>query len=180
MKTFIKCLILVSIAATLLQLPGGSPVKDVHRPEVAAESTQLAPEIKSADPVDITPKPEPKPEPVVQKPVQPTYAPSGGCEQYRSIVSRYDWDTRLMLAIMQAESGCRSNATGDTSITYYANGRQYGYSVSLLQVRILPGRERCDTHDPAVNIDCAYGIWKGQGYSAWSVYTSGKYRQFYR
>lgn len=83
-----------------------------------------------------------------------------------------------MLAIMQAESSCNPNATGDRTLTFQQNGRTYGYSVSLLQVRILPGREHCDSHDPATNIACAYQIWRGQGYRAWSVYTNGKYRRY--
>nr|DAX17381.1 MAG TPA: lysozyme [Caudoviricetes sp.] len=83
-----------------------------------------------------------------------------------------------MLAIMQAESGCNPAATGDKSLTFQHNGRTYGYSVSLLQVRILPGREHCDSHDPTTNISCAYQIWKKQGYEAWSVYTNGKYLRY--
>lgn len=83
-----------------------------------------------------------------------------------------------MKAIMQAESSCNENATGDTSLTFIQNGRTYGYSVSLFQVRILPGREHCDSHDPATNIACAYHVWKSQGYKAWSVYTSGKYLKY--
>ena len=91
---------------------------------------------------------------------------------------KYDWDVRTMLAIMRAESGCDPNVTGDTSLTFTQNGRTYGYSVSLFQVRILPGREHCDSHDPATNIACAYHVWKSQGYKAWSVYTSGKYLKY--
>lgn len=83
-----------------------------------------------------------------------------------------------MKAIMQAESSCNENATGDTSLTFTQNGRTYGYSVSLFQVRILPGREHCDSHDPATNIACAYHVWRGQGYKAWSVYTNGRYLRF--
>lgn len=115
------------------------------------------------------------PAPVVIAPPKPLATAPAGCEQYRPILSKYDWNVSVMMAIMQAESGCRAGSTGDGHLTYKHAGRTYGYSVSLLQVRILPGRERCDTHDPATNIDCAHGIWKGQGYRAWSVYKSGKY-----
>ncbi len=51
------------------------------------------------------------------------------------------WDVRInWKAIMQAESSCNENSTGDTSLNTQ-NGRTYGYSVSH-QVRILPGREK--------------------------------------
>lgn len=83
-----------------------------------------------------------------------------------------------MVAISQAESNCRPDAKGDTTITYEQNGRTYGYSLSVLQVRILPGREHCDTHDVATIVKCGYDIFQSQGYAAWSVYTNGKYRQY--
>ena len=102
----------------------------------------------------------------------------GGCERFQPLLEKYDWDVRTMLAIMRAESGCDPNVTDDTSLTFIQNGRTYGYSVSLFQVRILPGREHCDGHDPATNIACAYHVWKSQGYKAWSVYTSGKYLKY--
>lgn len=102
----------------------------------------------------------------------------GGCERFQPLLERYDWDVRTMLAIIRAESGCDSSVTGDTSLTFTQNGRTYGYSVSLFQVRILPGREHCDSHDPATNIACAYHVWREQGYKAWSVYTSGKYLKY--
>lgn len=102
----------------------------------------------------------------------------GGCDRFQPLLEKYDWDVRIMKAIMQAESSCNENATGDTSLTFTQNGRTYGYSVSLFQVRILPGREKCDSHNPEVNIDCAYHVWKSQGYKAWSVYTNGRYLRF--
>ena len=102
----------------------------------------------------------------------------GGCERFQPLLEKYDWDVRTMLAIMRAESGCDPNVTGDTSLTFTQNGRTYGYSVSLFQVRVLPGREACDSHDSATNISCAYMIWKSQGYKAWSVYTNGRYLRF--
>jgi hypothetical protein len=119
--------------------------------------------------------PKTDPAPVITPPATPVT----GCEAVRQEASKYpDWDINLITAIAKAESGCRHNATGDGHLTYQANGRTYGYSVSVLQVRILPGREACDSHDIKINVQCAHKIWKGQGYAAWSVYNSGKYRQF--
>lgn len=105
-------------------------------------------------------------------------APVEPCEAVRSEASKYDWDVNLIVAISKAESNCRVEATGDTSLTYEQNGRVYGYSVSVLQVRILPGREHCDAHDLKVNIECGYNIWKGQGYQAWSAYSNGSYLKY--
>lgn len=80
-----------------------------------------------------------------------------------------------MVAISKAESHCRADAVGDKTLTYKKNGRTYGYSIGALQVRILPGREWCETGDYYA---CAHSIWKGQGYKAWSVYSSGAYKKY--
>ena len=71
----------------------------------------------------------------------------GGCDRFQPLLGKYDWDVRIMKAIMQAESSCNENSTGDS-------------------------------HNPEVNIDCAYHVWKSQGYKAWSVYTNGRYLRF--
>lgn len=80
-----------------------------------------------------------------------------------------------MVAISKAESHCRADAVGDTTLTYTKNGRTYGYSIGTLQVRILPGREWCETGD---YYECAHSIWKGQSYKAWSVYTNKSYLRY--
>ncbi|MCA9313061.1 hypothetical protein KDA08_01910, partial [Candidatus Saccharibacteria bacterium] len=93
------------------------------------------------------------------------------CDSYDALIIENFGSENLITAkaIMRAESGCDANATGDKSLTYQQNGRTYGYSVSLFQVRILPGREGCDSHDPAVNIPCAAKVYRSQGWMAWSV-----------
>ena len=81
-----------------------------------------------------------------------------------------------MVAISQAESHCRTDAVGDTNITYEYAGRTYGYSIGALQVRILPGREHCE--DGENYWECAHSIWLSQGYRAWSVWSNNKYLDF--
>lgn len=93
-------------------------------------------------------------------------------------VSKYDWDTKIMLAIAKAESNWRKDAVGDTDLTYRKNGRVYGYSVGVFQIRVLEGREACDTFDIATNVSCAYRVYRSQGLRAWSVYTNGKYTRY--
>lgn len=80
-----------------------------------------------------------------------------------------------MVAISKAESHCRDDAVGDKTLTFTKNGRTYGYSIGALQVRILPGREWCETGD---YYECAHNIWKSQGYRAWSVYTNKRYLEY--
>jgi hypothetical protein len=118
-------------------------------------------------------EPQNKPEQIAVK-TEPIAPPRTACEYIKD----YDWDVRVMTAIAMAESSCRPGAKGDGHLTYTHTGRTYGYSLGILQVRILPGREHCDTLDPSVNVACAYRIYKGQGLSAWSVYNNGKYLRF--
>lgn len=105
--------------------------------------------------------------------------PVTGCEAVRREVGRYHkWNVRIITAIAEAESHCRVSTRGDGHLTFKKNGRTYGYSLSAMQVRILPGRERCDSHDLKVNVKCAYQIWQGQGYKAWTMFNNGKYKQY--
>lgn len=81
-----------------------------------------------------------------------------------------------MVAISQAESHCNMDAVGDKTLTYQKNGRTYGYSIGALQVRILPGREHCEQSENYWQ--CAHDIWEAQGYHAWTVYSSGRYKTY--
>lgn len=135
---------------------------------IHTEGSVVVPDIKMAQVIEID--------------IQPELALSKrvvSCQDYASIIEKYDWDVAIASAISRAESGCRPDALGDTTLKFIQNGREYGYSVSLFQVRILPGREHCDSFDPEVNIKCAYNIYKARGgWTDWSVFTNGKYLSY--
>lgn len=127
--------------------------------------------------------------------IVPPLPTTADCTEIEAEIAKYDWDHELALAVAKAESSCEVEAKGDTDITFYdcstqfaegsaeceANQRLYGYSVGVFQVRILPGREQCDTFDVPTNVACAYAIYVADGYSfePWSGYTTGKYKQYY-
>lgn len=116
----------------------------------------------------------------VEKAVEPVAIVATGCEQYRAEISKYDWDVRTMMAIMEAESthegiSCNSNAVGDN---YVINGL-LAPSCGLLQIRTLVGRPTCDQlKDPATNIEWGYKIYQSQTYTAWSKYTNKGYLEY--
>ena len=89
-------------------------------------------------------------------------------------------DVKLATAVMKAESKCDAEAKGDLDLVYEEEGRQYGYSMGAFQVRILPGREDCDTFDLKKNVECAYNIYNeaGREFTDWSMFNNGKYRDF--
>jgi len=114
------------------------------------------------------------------KAVEPVAAVVTGCEQYRAEFSKYDWDVRVMMAIMEAESthdyiSCDPNAVGDN---YVINGL-LAPSCGLLQIRTLVGRPTCEQlKDPTTNVEWGYKIFTSQGLSAWSKYTNGGYLEY--
>ena len=135
-------------------------VQNINNQEQAAsqEAQPVAAEVNEIKPQPQAPSPEPvKPEPI-QHPI--------GCENYRQLISQYNWNVNVMLQIAQAESGCNPSAVGDT---WVIRGL-YAPSCGLFQVRTLAGRPDCESlKDPATNIAWAYKIYMGQGYPAWSV-----------
>lgn len=102
------------------------------------------------------------------------------CDKAVAEIEKYDWDAKLAAAIMKAESKCNVNAKGDTDVAYEENGRQYGYSVGIFQIRILPGREDCDSFDLETNVRCAYNIYveAEREFTDWTMYRNGKYTEF--
>ena len=102
------------------------------------------------------------------------------CDKIVKEIEKYDWDIKLATAIMKAESKCDINTKGDTDLVYEENGREYGYSIGAFQVRILPGREDCDTFDLKTNVECAYNIYikADREFVDWSMFNNGKYREF--
>ena len=81
---------------------------------------------------------------------------------------------------MKAETKCDMNAKGDTEYIFEENGREYGYSVGAFQVRILPGREDCDTFDLETNVGCAYDIYvkADREFTDWTMFVNGKYHEY--
>ena len=97
---------------------------------------------------------------------------AGRCEEFREIVEKYPWNSKVMLAIARAESGCnpRSDNSGlNTDGTY-----DYG----LFQINSVHGHSRSVLENPAKNTDIAFKIWQSQGYRAWSAYNNGSYLKF--
>jgi len=123
--------------------------------------------------------PEVKPAPVVEAPKpQPVVTRSApvGCEPYRSLVSQYNWNVQIAMAVMQAESGCNPASVGDTRPI---NGL-LAPSCGLFQIRTLKGRPSCEAlKDPATNVEWAYKVYTGRGsFKPWSVFTNGKYLKY--
>lgn len=102
------------------------------------------------------------------------------CDEVKAEVWKYDWDKEMALAVAKAESKCNTNAKGDMDLVFNENGREYGYSVGAFQIRILPGREDCDTYDLGTNVQCAYKLYidAGRTFTDWTMFLNGNYKNY--
>lgn len=102
------------------------------------------------------------------------------CDEAIEEIEKYDWDTGIATAIMKAESKCDPNSKGDLNLVFKEKDREYGYSVGLFQIRILPGREDCDTFEIQKNVACAYDLYKANNdtWTDWSMFNDGKYKDY--
>jgi len=101
-----------------------------------------------------------------------------GCEQWRALVQKYDWDASIAMAVMEGESSCIADRVGDD----YAIAGLHRVSCGLFQVRTLDDRPTCEQlKDPATNIEWAYKVYAGKGnWKPWTVFNTGEYKQFLR
>lgn len=99
-------------------------------------------------------------------------------DKWDYLLIQYDWDARLMSAIIMAESGGNNNAINAGDRHSNCNG-----SYGLTQLSCLHfgkhGLTWDNWSDPSTNIKVAYEIYKTQGLRAWGAYTSGAYLKFY-
>lgn len=117
-----------------------------------------------AQPMTTTTPPKP---PVIKSP----------CEAMQTEVQKYtDWDANVMQAISQAENrGCdplRHNLTMSEN-----HGVCVG-SYGVLQVGCLHYNDGESRDDLATNVAVAHRVWQKQGYTAWTMYKNGIYREF--
>ena len=91
---------------------------------------------------------------------------AGDIEQM--ILDEFGDKAENMLKIARCESQLNPKALGDQKIAYVLNGKQYGTSHGIFQIRHLPGRpEPKELEDPSFNIQYAKKVLKEQGYGAW-------------
>lgn len=182
--------ILVAYTATAWALPEPSQAPTTIKDTLELQKTLTQPENKPEKPIQV--KPEPKLDPVKDNPnncdltkqyVHPDFSctdkPSEpvatvarsvtthGVEQWRALVSQYDWDVATALRIMQCESGGNSQAIGDN----YPIGGIHAPSIGLMQIRALPGRPSPDwLLIPENNISYAYDLYSRSGWQPWTCY----------
>ncbi len=144
------------------------PTTEVVQLPITSEAPTPASETVPVQPQEPTPQEKP-----VVTPVEPeTRPPQVGCEQYRSLVSQYDWNVNVAMKVMEAESTvwidgvrmpCYKDAVNDTPATR-------DYSIGLFQINLYGANARNRPSeealkDPATNVAWAYKLYSGNGKS---------------
>lgn len=105
--------------------------------------------------------------------------PLTGCDLVRSEVELFgDWDVNIISAIAQAE-----NRTCDPLRHNLSLDEDHGVcigSYGVLQVGCLHYYEGENRDDLKTNIAVAHRVWLKQGYTAWTMYRNGTYKEFLR
>ena len=99
---------------------------------------------------------------------------SNECEQYRHLVSQYDWAVTTAMAIMRAESGC-SPLADNTGLNRDGSNDKGLFQVNSIHHRLISDHDRLI---PEKNIAVAYQIYKGSGWKAWSAYNNKAYLKY--
>jgi hypothetical protein len=95
------------------------------------------------------------------------------------IKNSFGSQSEMAIAIAKAESNMEADRIGDTHITFVQDGKTYGMSCGVFQIRTLPGRPTCEEMlDPEKNIKFAYELYQKSGWTPWSVFTNGQYKKF--
>lgn len=98
-------------------------------------------------------------------------------------VSKYtDWNANIIQAIAQAENrACNplkhNETASETHYNYKGDVICIG-SYGALQVGCLHYKPSEDRNDLVTNIAVAHRVWQGSGYTAWTMYKNGTYREF--
>lgn len=168
MKKYLIAVIVTCIGALFINLMGTGktkqpPILEAPIPPVAVTEALQEP----IEPVADT-TPAPMAETINQAEANVTPNPVG-CEYYRDIVSQYDWDVNVALAIMRAESGCRPDAFNPE---WHRNCQG---SLGLFQIACV---HHDSTFDPSGNIAAAYRIYSSSGWRPWGAYTNGSYQRY--
>ena len=86
----------------------------------------------------------------------------------KMIEEKFGEKAEKAIKIAQCESHMNPQAVGDHKIAYMKDGKEYGKSYGIFQVRHLPGRpEPEQLVDPQFNVEYAYQVYQKQGWDAW-------------
>lgn len=106
-------------------------------------------------------------------------APTDNISVESLIQNAFGADAKIALAIAKAESNLEVDRVGDKHIMYEQDGKTYGMSCGVFQIRTLPGRPSCEEMlDPEKNIAFAKQLYDKSGWTPWTVWKTNQYKNF--
>lgn len=88
-------------------------------------------------------------------------------------------DPDTAVAVAMAESGMNPETVGDRHLTFVRDGKTYGMSCGIMQIRNLPGRPDCESmKDPVKNVEYARSLYERSGWKPWGAYTNGSFKKY--
>jgi hypothetical protein len=89
-------------------------------------------------------------------------------------------ECKIAIAVMKAESQGDPTRIGDKHLTFEQNGRIYGASYGLFQLRDLPGRFENPNEmlDEDKNIQYAYKMYQKSNWQPWSAWKNKTYLRY--
>lgn len=156
------------LIASLLTVTAPAPEK-IKAPTVARVATTTPVVVAT---VKVAKKPiEVKKEEVVKETTEYT----GNCEEFRSIISKYQWNVETAMHICAAESGGIPTRINDHDYHRRADGTIIcSSSLGLMQISCEHeptfGVTEEELLDPEKNIEIAYKIYLDGGFHPWTTY----------
>src|ERR1044072_948740 len=114
---------------------------------------------------------EPREKPVVHVHLKEAQAKEPTIEEY---ICSFAWDCKTALAVARAESGMHCDAQ---NINKGTNSLDLGI-MQINSVHLKKGWKVAQLLDCKTNVQLAYEIYQGSGWSAWSTINNGSYKKF--
>ncbi len=97
----------------------------------------------------------------------------------RELVKKYFGNDKTAVAVMMCESMGDPDRIGDLDKTYWKNGKIYGDSIGLFQIRTFEGRpDREQLKDPEFNVKYAKELYEKSNWQPWSCWNNKRYKLF--
>lgn len=102
--------------------------------------------------------------------------PTTGIEELIKKTWNNEAEAKIAIAVAKAESHLNPESIGDKHLKFFKDGKEYGASYGIFQIRHLEGRpDPSKLLDSEFNVKYAYELYCKSGFSPWSTYKSGKY-----
>ncbi|MDI6777575.1 MAG: hypothetical protein QMD77_00100 [Patescibacteria group bacterium] len=110
---------------------------------------------------------------------QITSAPPSEIEKLIRKIWNNEEEAKIAIAVAKSESHLNPKSIGDQHLKFYKDGKEYGASYGVFQIRHLEGRpDPSQLLDPEFNVKYAYELYQKSGFYPWSQFKNGNYKKY--